>query len=344
MKFVTNKKKCRPSAIALLLLILFIFQPLISYGESKALIPVGKTIGITASLDGICVVNTAEFKSKDGNMCCPSKDAGILPGDKIIGINENEIESAKDLENILNNANSNEMTIKIMRNGNEKDLKVYAEKSAQSDSYKLGLWIKDSCSGIGTLTYYDPETRNFGALGHGICDTDNNLILITSGKLLNAEITSVKRGEKGSPGELIGVFSEKDDELGSITSNSSCGINGKLKVSPDNKSKMQTAEYNEIYEGSATILSNIEKNTIEEYSAEIIKINKDIESEKSFVIKITDKRLLEKTGGIVRGMSGSPIIQNGKLVGAVTHVFVNDPTRGYGIFIENMLAETEKIK
>lgn len=344
MKFKTIKKRGLP-AIASFLFILFVLLPCTSYAESRNLIPVGKTIGVTVGLEGVYVVNTAEFEDSNGKMCCPASDAGILPGDIILNINGADIKSAQDLEEISNKSADGEMLLTVKRNDKEKQINLTARKSSISGSNKLGLWIKDSSSGIGTLTYYDPETLEFGALGHGICDNDNKLTLIDSGTILNAEVASIKRGEKGCPGELIGVFTESGQRLGEVTSNSSCGIYGKMyksEASSFGEKTIHTANRDEIREGEASILSNIEGVSVDEYSVEIVKINKDIDSEKSFVIKITDSRLLEKTGGIVRGMSGSPIIQNGKLVGAVTHVFVNDPTRGYGIFIENMLAEAEK--
>ena len=239
------------------------------------------------------------------------------------------------------------MSITIERSGEEKHLKLTPEQSRADNKHKLGLWIKDSSSGIGTLTCYDPQDMTFVGLGHGISDFEENLTKINSGNVLEANIASIKRGEKGSPGELIGVFSEDSPKLGTIFQNSKAGIKGKLNDNASGCSDFQLTEVancEEVTEGDVTILSNIEGNHSEEYKAEIVKINKDKSSMRSMVIKITDERLIEKTGGIVRGMSGSPILQNGKIVGAVTHVFVNDPTRGYGIFIENMLAEAEKIK
>ncbi len=340
MKLMTKNKRRMPSIVASVLLIILIFLPCTSFAQRRNLVPVGKTVGVTVGLEGVFVVNTAEFEDCEGKMCCPASDAGILPGDIITNINGENIKSAQDLEDVSSKTSDGEMLLTVKRNDEEKQLKLTAKKAMASDSYKLGLWIKDSSSGIGTLTYYDPETLEFGALGHGICDTDSNLTAISNGVILNAEVASIKRGEKGCPGELIGVFTESGQKLGEVISNTSCGISGKMysrEVDSIKSAAVSTAERSELHEGDVSILSNIEGVNIEEYSAEIVKINKDTESEKSFVIKITDKGLIEKTGGIVRGMSGSPILQDGKLVGAITHVFVNDPTRGYGIFIENML-------
>ena len=339
MLFKIIKKTSVPSLIIFLLLIL---SPYTSYAQTHNLVPIGKTIGITVGLNGVYVVNTEEFETTDGKTCCPAIDAGIIPGDIIVSINGMDITTAQELEEITNKAKGSEMLLKIKRKNEEKHLTLSAKKCSTSNDYKLGLWIKDSSSGIGTLTYYDPKTSEFGALGHGICDTDNKLTLISGGAIFNADVASVNRGEKGLPGELIGVFTESEQKVGNISSNSNCGINGKISNRDTidfTKEAIPIAEYKEIHEGDATILSNIEGNSIEEYSIQILKINKDISSEKNFIIKITDKKLLEKTGGIIRGMSGSPIIQNGKLVGAITHVFINDPSRGYGIFIENMMAK-----
>lgn len=194
-------------------------------------------------------------------------------------------------------------------------------------------------SGIGTMTFYEPESLMFGALGHGICDEKNNLIQINGGEVLKAEIVSIKRGEKGSPGELIGVFTESESMLGEIEKNSDKGVYGKLLRKDElERPPLPTAKRDEVHEGEATILSDAGEDEVSEYEVEIIKINKNESDNRGMIVKVTDSNLIEKTGGIVRGMSGSPIIQNGKLVGAITHVFVGDPNCGYAIFIENMLS------
>ena len=307
---------------------------------ARTLIPVGKTIGITVDLNGVSVVNTSEFENSDGKISSPAQEAGIKAGDVIMKINNKPVTSAKELPET---SNGEKITVLISRNGEQKEIEVTPKKDLTDGKYRIGVWLKDSTSGIGTLTYYDPETHEFGALGHGICESGSTLCEITDGKILDAEVTSINRGEKGSPGELIGIFA--DNNLGSIIKNSNTGIYGEvdseLNISAES---IEVAPRSEVYEGDAVIICNIKGKEVCEYSADIQKINNNESAVKGMIIKITDENLIEKTGGIVQGMSGSPIIQNGKLVGAITHVFVNDPTRGYGIFIENMLAEAEKIK
>lgn len=313
----------------------------------KELIPVGKTVGITILSEGAVVVNTAEFKSKSGDDVSPAWDSGIRPGDRIVEINGNKIVSARDVNRISEENGEKEMEVTIFRGENTEKIKVTPKYDPSEDKIKLGVWIKDSSSGIGTLTYINPENGNFGALGHGICESGGSLCVVCDGKILNAEVSSVRKGEKGSPGELMGIFSEDGEVLGDVDKNTEKGIFG---ITEDNKflkfkdNKIPVAKREEVTEGEIKILSNIEGQEVKEYSAEISKINDDTEASKGMIIKITDPVLIEKTGGIVQGMSGSPIIQNGKLVGAVTHVFINNPAKGYGIFIENMLAEAEKNK
>ncbi len=341
MKFKNLKNSTKFIKTAFLLLISCTILSKTSLAYCQSVIPIGKTVGITVKLSGVIVVNTAEFENSDGKICSPAEDAGIKSGDIILNINGIDITSAKVLENVTDTTGNAEMSVTIERGGNQKHLKLIPQTSSADNKYKLGLWIKDSSSGIGTLTCYNPQDMTFVGLGHGISDFEENLTKISSGNVLEANIASIKRGEKGAPGELIGVFSEDSPKLGTIFENNKAGIKGKLNDNSSVCSDFQLTEVancDEVTEGDITILSNIEGNHSEEYKAEILKINKDKSSERSMVIKITDERLIEKTGGIVRGMSGSPILQNGKIVGAVTHVFVNDPTRGYGIFIENMLS------
>ena len=217
---------------------------------------------------------------------------------------------------------------------------IYSEKD---NEYKIGTWIKDGTQGIGTLTYVDPETLDFGALGHGITDSDlKKLIPIKQGEITKASITSIKKGEKGEPGEISGIIEYSDPSIiGSVSQNTSLGIFGKIN---DNgvdylcHKKIPVAFQNEVHEGKATILASITGEGVGEYEVYVQKVAQySTEPTKGMIVKITDERLLDLTHGIVQGMSGSPIIQDGKLIGAITHVFVQDPTKGYGIFIENML-------
>ena len=312
----------------LLFLVSFCYRPVFA---SEDLVPVGQTVGVTLKLDGISIADTAEVKDCDGKFCAPAKEAGLKSGDIIKKINGAAVDSVEALEKTVNAQGDKPMNIEYTRNGENKTAEVTAATSAD-----------DAVSGIGTITYYNPQTKEFGALGHGISEAPSDGTLeVSGGDVLQAEIVSVQKGERGNPGELIGVFSEGEGKLGTVTSNSSVGLKGTIEsdsFAAAAVSAIPTAAKDEVTEGAAEIAANVEKNSVDRYSVEIQKINKDSDDAKGMIIKVTDKRLLEKTGGIVRGMSGCPIIQNGRLVGAVTHVLVNDPTRGYGIFIENMLA------
>ena len=323
----------------LLLFIIFAVEPR-AYADEKTLIPVGTTVGITVSIKGVSVINTADFEGADGKLCSPAKDAGIQPGDRITKIDGREITSARELEKISGESKGKEITVEYDRSGNRAETKVKPETDVSDNKVRMGIWIKDSASGIGTMTFIDPKSGKFGALGHGICETDGAVVPIGGGRISNAEITSVQKGEKGVPGELVGIFSEDEQACGEVEMNTDNGIFG--NIAPSMLAEFEgravpVANRDEVSEGEATVLSNIEGNKIREYSAEIVKINDDKDASKGMIVKITDSELIEKTGGIVRGMSGSPIIQNGKLVGAITHVFINNPVRGYGIFIEKML-------
>ena len=335
-----NKKKC----FFIFILCVFLVCMNIVSAEERILYPIGKTVGITAGFKGVWVVSITEFETETGDVISPAGIAGIMADDIIFSIDGDEIYSVDELESKIQESDGSEIKVGILRGNEKKESVLIPQKNKSDGKYKLGVWIKDSTSGIGTLTYYDPSTKSFGALGHGICDETNSLIDINKGYIYDASVNSVRRGEKGIPGELIAVFEDDENILGEIMVNSGCGVFGITKDEIIAKDALPVVERESVCEGEASILSNIEGDAVCEYSAEIVKINRDETNSRCLIIKITDPRLLEKTGGIVRGMSGSPILQDGKLVGAVTHVFVNDPTRGYGIFIENMLAESEKIK
>ena len=235
------------------------------------------------------------------------------------------------------------MTLRATRNGKPVQLSVQAIQNIQG-SYQLGVWLRDSMAGIGTMTFYDPDSGVFAALGHGINDVDTaQLMPLQSGSIMYSEVTDVKKGEKGAPGELHGAFQVNRD-LGELYANTASGVFGRLEdgTLTDGLEPVPVAERKEVKTGAATILSNIAGDQVEEYQVEIIRVYPANGADtRNLMLKVTDPRLLETTGGIVQGMSGSPILQNGKLVGAVTHVLVNDPTQGYGILAENMLLEAE---
>ncbi len=305
----------------------------------------GQTVGITLNSEGAMVAEIAEIKTKDGKTVSPAKDGGVKKGDVITSVNGKSVHGVDDLHDAVSSAEDKSVLVELMRDGT-KIRTTLKPALAEDGSYRLGIWAKDAAAGIGTLTFYDPETGNFGALGHGIADSASGFLMdIEDGEVLSSTIVSVEKGAKGEPGELKGVFGEGDTALGIIKKNTECGIFGNMTLPEDKVKEGQSIKIgtrDDVREGKAYILANIEGSKTEKYEIEIVSIpvfTGDIT--KGMVIKITDKDLLSKTGGIVRGMSGSPIVQSGRLVGAVTHVFVNDPTSGYGIFIEDMLSEAQ---
>ncbi|MBQ2865444.1 MAG: SpoIVB peptidase [Clostridia bacterium] len=296
------------------------------------LIPGGRTTGIRLYADGAVVTG---FSSDNA----PAKVGGIKVGDVITAVDGKAVYDKNTLLSALANASDKDVEIELLRGGKTVKLNVSAVFDTSKSVYSIGASVKDTIAGIGTVTYIVPETGEYGALGHGITDPDTrSLMPFDEGVLMPSTVTSVKRGVEGTPGELIGAY-EMSEVQGSVDSNTICGIYGKLNDAENfcANCEMPVCEINEVKKGKAYILSNISGDDIVEFDIEIVEINKKTDDMKNMLIKVTDPDLLESTGGIVQGMSGSPIIQDGKLVGAVTHVLVNDPTRGYGIFIENML-------
>lgn len=313
--------------------------------SEKKLIPGGHSIGVRMDVKGVLIVGLEDIITIDGTTVNPGKKAGLEIGDTIIEVNGTKVYKATEVQKIVNEIKG-DLNLKIQRKDKIMMIELVPVIAKEDELYKLGVWIKDKTAGIGTLTYYDPENKTFGALGHGIIDADTGVVLdINDGELLDSKVESVKEGKFGKPGEIHGIFYESEDPIGELKINSEFGIFGSVyeKIeNPEYASPVSIASQDEIYEGKAYILTTIEGDNIERFEIEIERINPQKEPDiKSMIIRVTDKKLLEKTGGIVQGMSGSPIIQDGKLIGAVTHVLVNDPARGYGIFIENMLNAAE---
>ncbi len=312
-----------------------IFSLLLSASAADELIALGHTTGIKLHADGAIVIGLSDDIPDN-----PCKKAGLANGDIIKSVDGQEVLSNSALKEKVASSQGRAISIEYMRGGEMRSASVTPVKNA-SGEYCIGVWIRDSIAGIGTLTFFDPESGRYGALGHGICDSDTGVLVpVENGTLMNSKVVGIKRGKSGEPGELEGQYDLSHD-FADITKNSESGIFGNIidKNSLKNAKKLPVAKNEEIKRGKATILSNLEGDTVAEYDIEIMEIYRDNSDTKNMLIRATDARLLEKTGGIVRGMSGSPIVQNGKLVGAVTHVLVDDPTRGYGIFIENMLKE-----
>ena len=308
-------------------------------------IPGGEVIGVKLYTDGILIVELASFENSDGDIVCPAKDGGIEAGDKILAVNGIEISDNLELTHQVALSGGRETSLTIDRNGNIIELSVVPQKSLENNQPKIGIWVRDSAAGIGTLTFVRKNDNRFFALGHSIADRDiRKNYSVKNGTIEYAKVMNIVKSKEGVPGEIQATFGGADVAIGTLEGNSDSGIYGTLNNNYEGET-LKLASRWQIKEGPATILCSLDGEKPREYS---ININKVILAagfdEKSMVIEVTDSDLIAKTGGIVQGMSGSPIIQDGKLVGAVTHVFVNDPTRGYGIFIENMLAEAEKIK
>lgn len=291
----------------------------------------GHTAGFILNEEGVDVLAVTEVLTDKG-LVSPAKDADIRLGDIILSLNENKIKSGLDLEKNLSLYNNGLLTAQIKRNG-KIILKDITPAKDINGKYRLGLIVRDAVTGIGTITYYD-SNGNFSALGHPIYRDGYELLEISGGKIFTCMIIGVDKGVKGYTGELKGIFSPSD-EIGVINSNGNVGITGKVNEKISDKE----VEIGKAKQGSALIYCCVDGTEVKEYSVSIVKTDYSEKNNKNFVIKITDKQLIEKTGGIIQGMSGSPIVQNGKLVGAITHVFVNDPQRGYGIAIEKMINE-----
>lgn len=307
--------------------------------DNLELIPCGNTIGIQVKTDGLLVLGTGAVLSEDGLDYEPAYQI-LQTGDYITSIDGNKVSSIKKLERYLNSNTDGYVTLGIRRNGKESSVKLQTVE-CQDGTTKIGVWVREDTQGIGTLTYMSGDGQ-FGALGHGITDSDTGVLMeIKSGKLYNTEIIKIIKGSSGNPGEIMGMILESDSELiGTVEENSELGIRGTISEKADlskyRYGSIPVGLRQEIKKGPAVILCQI-GDEIEEYNIKIVDIDKGSTDNKGIVLQINDDRLLKKTGGIIQGMSGAPIIQNGKLIGAVTHVFVQDSTKGYGIFIENML-------
>lgn len=314
--------------------------------EEIMVYPGGQPIGIKLNMKGVLVVALSDITTDKGKVTSPSANAGIQIGDSILKINKTEIDSSEDVLREVNRSQGKKIILTIDRKGQNIKKEVMPIKSNLDDGYKIGLWIRDSTAGVGTLTFYDSKTNKFAALGHPITDQDTGTILsISKGQIVTSSIMSIKKGLRGNPGELKGIFVNEDMILGQIYKNCQCGIYGKsttpLYNSIANK-PVKIALRDEIKEGPAKILTTVDGDQPKYYDIQIVKLlQQDSPGPKSMLIKVTDPVLLQKTGGIVQGMSGSPIIQNGKLVGAVTHVLVNKPDTGYGIYIEWMIKDAD---
>ncbi|MCI1965411.1 MAG: SpoIVB peptidase [Oscillospiraceae bacterium] len=314
----------------------------VSIVDQTCVVPCGTPFGIKMFTDGVVIVGLADIQTSSGSVN-PAAQAGLKIGDIITKVGGKEVTTNSEVAQDVEHCGGKSLQLCIRRDGTLSTVTLKPVRSEADGLYKAGLWVRDSTAGIGTLTYYDPSTKSFAGLGHGICDSDTGeLMPLLSGDIVPVTINGVSKGLKGNPGELRGYFTDSS-AMGKLVANVTDGVYGYLNAAPEGHA-MKVAMKQEIKSGAVRILTTIDGGKPQYYDAEIERIDyRDQVKSKNLILHITDGKLLTQTGGIVQGMSGSPILQNGKLVGAVTHVFVNDPTRGYGVFAENMLTESKTV-
>ena len=335
--------------ISKLIFKLFGFIPIreinVEVSDGKSLFLGGTPIGFAIDIDGLLIMGSTAIESQNGNVDV-LEQAGLKVGDIITEINGQKVSDLKDVTNIIENKDYAGESLKVtaIRKNEKFNTELKPALDAQSGKYKIGLWVKNDASGVGTLTYVDEKTNKFGALGHPITDFDTGVIVpAKGGKVFNCSVVGLSKGQKGTPGEMKGVFMQGKNSKGEIAKNTSRGVFGEITDKSnivDINKRATVGGRLSVKPGKATLVSSV-TGVSENYEIEIIKANyQPKSSDKSFVFRVTDERLLDLTGGIIQGMSGSPIMQNGKVIGAVTHVFVTDPTKGYGIYIDWMLEES----
>ncbi|WP_405344763.1 SpoIVB peptidase [Ruminococcus sp.] len=289
----------------------------------------GVPFGLTMYTGGVIVVNVREEDDS------PAYAAGIRENDLILSADGEEVSSNEQLKEIVSESGGEDIELSVIRGKSPISVTITPEQDEDGD-YSVGMWVRDSTAGLGTVTYFDESTHSFGALGHGICDRDTGMLMpLGSGQVVKAEIESISKAKKGIAGGLNGIMT--DDEIGELTVNSAFGVYGRYTATPEGE-EYPCAYDSEIRTGKATVYTTLDDSGIGAYEVEIENLNLNDKSGQNMVLRVTDEELLEKTGGIIQGMSGSPIVQDGRLIGAVTHVFVNSPEKGYAITIGNMLS------
>jgi stage IV sporulation protein B len=305
---------------------IFLMATPVSAAAARMLVPVGRVIGLELRDDTVTVAAFADGAHG-------ARAAGLQVGDRLLRIDGCDVRCAEDVLEALDQCGE-KVNLVILRDGKEKEIKM--EPMQTPEGWRLGIYLRQGVTGIGTVTFYDPQTKLFGALGHGVNDSKGALLCMRSGRVYDANVISVKKGCPGQPGQLRGAVTARSI-LGQLEKNTARGVFGHMEEGAAGEA-IPAAAAGTVKTGHAVIRSTVQGNSVREYSVEILRIYADKRADgRNFLLRVTDPTLLEATGGIVQGMSGSPIIQDGKLVGAVTHVLVNDPTTGYGIFIENML-------
>lgn len=320
--------------------------------DNLMLYPGGQAVGVALYTSGVLVVGTSDLSGNGGQS--PARLAGLKAGDVITKVNDQSLNNIAQLQELVTTTGENPLALTVMRGDSQLRLTLEPKQDKQSGSFRIGAWVRDSTAGVGTLSFYGKVQRQgdtgdppvtYGALGHAITDTDTQQVLtVSSGQVMLADVVDVRKGKKGVPGELKGSFLRENRVLGTIDMNNQFGIYGDLDTPPTHPlypDGLPVGRKDAVHTGPATILCTVDTEGMKEYDIEIVEVaRQSAPTQRSMIVKVTDPALLEKTGGIVQGMSGSPIIQDGRLIGAVTHVYVNDPTMGYGLFIEWMLAQS----
>ncbi len=312
----------------------------VSVKSSRLVVPGGQAIGVALEMAGVLVVGASDV----GHTVSPARKAGIRAGDRIVSVNGKAITSAEHLSDLIKKGDEAQLTVK--RGEDSLDVPVTPVKDGEDGAYRLGIWVRDSTAGVGTLSFYDPQSGMYGALGHAITDVDTGAMLsVGEGEIYESRVVDILKSSDGRPGELMGDFMNDAKELGTLTKNTPRGVYGKLNRPLSNAlypEGVPVAARSELVTGPATLLTTLDDAGVKAYDCEISKLFSQNEpGQRSMVIRITDPELLERTGGIVQGMSGSPIIQNGKLAGVVTHVYIDDTILGYAVYAEWMLKECE---
>lgn len=307
----------------------------------RTLIPGGQSVGVALLTEGVVVVGSSDV----GKTPSPAYQAGIRAGDRIVRVGDTPVTGSEQLRSLI--AGGGEAVLEVARGDETMTVSVEPALDPADGAYRLGAWVRDSTAGIGTLSFYDPDSGAFGALGHAITDVDTGIVLpVGYGGIYESSVVDISKGKSGEPGELQGQFFDAETQLGEVTSNTDFGILGMTEeaiANPLYPDGLPVGTRGDIHVGKAQLLTTLVDGQVRAYECEITKLSaQDEPATRSMVIKVTDETLLQATGGIVQGMSGSPIVQDGKLVGAVTHVFINDPTQGYGVYIEWMLDAAER--
>lgn len=314
----------------------------VTVGSRQYAVVSGDIFGLRIYIDGVLIVGTQSIETPDGKVN-PAENAGIKKGDRIVSVNGEKVSTCDKVSQILNHNGEKAVTLEIKRKNEELTVTLMPAYSSAEQKYRAGLWIKDSAAGIGTLTFYDKETGLFAGLGHAVCDADTGEILpMAYGDTVKASVCGCYKGKSGQAGELCGTFAS--ETTGLLIENNIIGVYGAFMTETSGGNLTPVALKDEVKTGKAEIISTVDESGPQKFEIEIRKVDKEDAEHRNMVIEITDERLLAITGGIVQGMSGSPILQNGMLVGAVTHVFVNDPKKGYAVFASDMMDEVLYVK